>query len=138
MENEIDENNEKKHYNRCLVKVLDIKRDKNLHYFIDKDGSIFQTDRKSKGEKIADISNFHREKYFYYFITTNPDGFLVIEKAVRITRGMEQYKTLKFPRVEETGEGGFITPDLDNPDLENEEDNEDVIENPEKDIFSED
>jgi len=86
-----------------LLKTLDIKAEKGFLYSLDKDDYLIKISKKKRTEKqkIAKIENLKREKKYIMFVSSNLEGYLTIERAIRLKKGMTQYKTLIFPVVEE-------------------------------------
>lgn len=85
-----------------LLKVTTIKAEKGFLYLIDKDDFIVKINKRKKTEreKVAKINNLEREKKYIMFVSSNLEGYLTIERAIRLKKGMEQYKTFNFPAVE--------------------------------------
>ena len=89
-----------------LLKVLDIKAEKGFLYSIDKEDFILKINarKRTEREKIAKIENVTRKNNYILFVGSNLEGYLTIERAIRLKKGMEQYKTFNFPAVEISSE----------------------------------
>jgi hypothetical protein len=91
-----------KNRQKHILKTTDIKAEKGFLYLIDKDNFLVKINKRKRieREKIAKVENLEREKKYILFVSSNLEGYLTIERAIRLKKGMEQYKSLNFPEVE--------------------------------------
>lgn len=84
-----------------IIKVTDIKKDKNFMYYV-KGNQIIKFNRRFRSEKIPilTIPDLEWDHNYLYFVSSNKEGLLTIERAKRdITR--KAVKGLNWARTEE-------------------------------------
>ena len=84
-----------------IIKVTDIKRDKNFMYYL-KGNQIIKFNRRWRSEKIpiSTIPDLKRDPNYLYFVSSNKEGLLTIERAKRDTT-KKAIKGLNWVRTEE-------------------------------------
>lgn len=82
-----------------IIKVTNLKRDKNYHYVLNRDNDLlrFKRGESATKEKIAEINGLKQEpKYLYYICST--DGFITIARA-KTNHERKAVKGLKWAKV---------------------------------------